>query len=425
MPRRSNALTAAVVKSARPGRYGDGNGLYLFVRSPGARFWMFRYTMPGAKMREMGLGRAGAGTADVTLAEARERAAAYFKLVRSGVDPLAQRAANCAAAKAAAQEAVVRGVTFRTVAERYLAAHAAGWRNPKHRQQWGNTLETYVYPLIGDLPVMDVATRHVLAALEPIWSVKPETAGRVRGRIEAILDYAKTVDLRQGENPARWKGHLAQTLPARGKLAPVEHHAALPWQEIGGFLQTLRSLAGIGARALEYTILTTARTSEVLGARWSEIDLAGKVWTVPAGRMKAGREQRVPLSRPALAVLEAMAEQRMSDNVGDLVFPGGRANQPLSIMAMAMTLRRMKRADLTVHGFRSTFRDWTAETTSYPREVAEAALAHTLADKTEAAYRRGDLFEKRRRLMDDWAAFCAQPSHGRKVLALQGIGTSA
>lgn len=420
MPRRSNALTAAVVKNAKPGRYGDGNGLYLFVRSPDARFWVFRYTMPSARMREMGLGRAGGGAADVTLAEAREKAAALFKLVRSGTDPLAQRDAEGLAAKAAAQNAVVRAVTFRTVAGCYLAAHEASWRNPKHRQQWANTLETYAYPFMGDLPVGDVSTAHVLAALGPIWNTKPETAGRVRGRIEAVLDYAKTVDLRQGENPARWKGHLALTLPARGKVAAVEHHAALPWKDIEAFMGELRRQAGIAVSALQYTILTAARTGEVLGARWAEIDVVAKVWTVPAVRMKAAREHRVPLSEPALTVLGAMAALRTVDDPKALVFPGGRAGKPLSIMAMAMVLRRMGRGDLTVHGFRSTFRDWAAEMTNYPREVAEAALAHTLGDKVEAAYRRGDLFEKRRCLMEEWGTFCACAEHTtRKIIPLR------
>jgi len=424
MPHRSNALTAAVVKNAKPGRYGDGNGLYLFVRSPAARFWMFRYTMPGAKMREMGVGRAGAGAADVTLAEARDRAAALFKLVRLGVDPLAQRSADSAAAKAAMQEKAVRAVTFRTVAQRYVAAHQASWRNLKHGQQWVNTLKTYAYPFMGDLPVRSVSTTHVLAALSPIWNSKPETAGRVRGRIEAVLDYAKTIDLRHGENPARWKGHLALTLPPRSKVAAVEHHAALPWQDVGGFLAALRGQVGIGASALEFAILTAARTGEVLGAQWVEIDLAAKVWTVPAARMKAGREHRVPLSEPALAVLANMRELRTVDGPDAVIFPGGRASKPLSIMAMTMVLRRMKRGHVTVHGFRSTFRDWSAEESHYPREVAEVALAHTLGNKVEAAYRRGDLFEKRRRLMDDWALFCAQPARTGNVVTLRTEGAT-
>jgi len=406
MPRKAAGLTAAKVRTASHGRYGDGNGLYLFVRSPEARFWVFRYTLAGQKMREMGLGRAGTDAASVTLAEARAKAADLHKLVRAGVDPLTKRQADGIAAKAATQDAAVKAITFRTVAEKYMDAHEAGLSNAKHRQQWRNTMATYAYPIMGDIPVAEVETAHVLTVLEPIWRTKPETAARVRGRIEAVLDYARTLDWRKAENPARWKGHLSNTLPARGKVAPVEHHAALPWGEVGAFLAALREQAGIGAGALEFAILTAARSGEVLGARWDEVDMLAKVWTVPAARMKAGREHRVPLSAPALALLGAMAKLRTVDSADAYVFPGARPGRPLSIMAMAMVLRRMARGDLTVHGFRSTFRDWVAETTAYPREVAEAALAHTLGDKVEAAYRRGDLFDKRRRLMDEWATFC-------------------
>jgi integrase len=407
MPRRAAGLTAAKVRTAAPGRYGDGNGLYLLVRSPDARFWVFRYTIAG-RMREMGLGRAGADAAAVPLAEARTKAAELHRLVRAGADPLQQREAAAVAAKAAEQEAAIRAVTFRAVAEFYLAAHEAGWRNPKHRDQWRNTLETYAHPRVGVLPVSDVDTAHVLAMLEPIWREKPETAARLRGRLEAVLDYARVRGWRQGENPARWRGHLDHLLPSRAKVAPVEHHAALPWAKIGGFLAQLRHQPGVAARALEFAILTAARTSETLGATWVEIDVAGKIWTVPAGRMKAGREHRVPLSDAALAVLHSMAALRTKDDPAAYVFPGARDRKPLSIMAMAMLLRRMDRDDLTVHGFRSTFRDWAAEATGYPREIAEAALAHSLPDKVEAAYRRSDLFDKRRRLMDAWAGFCAK-----------------
>ena len=406
MARKAAGLTAARVKTAPPGRYGDGNGLYLYVRSAEARFWLFRYTPRGGKMREMGLGRAGADLAAVSLAEARVKAADLHKLVRAGVDPLVQRETLAAAASAAAQEAAVKGTTFRTVAERYVEAHAAGWRNPKHRMQWRNTLDTYAHPFMGDLPVGNVGTEHVLAALEPIWRHKPETATRVRGRIESVLDYATARSWRSGENPARWRGHLANLLPARGKVAPVEHHAALPWAELGDFLDALRQQGGIAARALEFAILTAARSGEVLGARWGEIDMLAKVWTVPAARMKAGREHRVPLSACALAVLGAMAELRTVDSPDAFVFPTALPSRPLSNMAMAMVLRRMDRGDLTVHGFRSTFRDWVGETTAMPSDVAEAALAHVVGNKTAAAYARGDLFEKRRRLMDDWAAYC-------------------
>jgi integrase len=405
MGRKATALTAAKVKSAKPGRYGDGNGLYLLVRSAESRFWVFRYTRAG-RMREMGLGRAGDDDAAVKLVEARDKAADLHKMVRAGVDPLDKRDADAAQAAADAQKAAIRAITFRSVAERYLAAHEKTWRNAKHRDQWRNTLDTYAHPHFGDLSVAEVRTEHVLAALEPIWRIKPETATRVRGRVESILDYASARDWRTGENPARWRGHLANLLPARSKVAPVEHHAALPWAEIGSFLAALKAQTGVSARALQFLVLTAARSGEVLGAQWGEIDLAAKVWTVPATRMKAGREHRVPLSEAALSVLTDMAALRTVDSARAFIFPGAAADRPLSIMAMAMVLRRMKRGDLTVHGFRSTFRDWVGEATGAPREVAEAALAHALADKTEAAYARGDLFAKRVRLMDQWAKFC-------------------
>jgi integrase len=400
-------LTAAKVRTAAPGRYGDGNGLYLLVRSADARFWVFRYTRTG-RMREMGLGRAGADAAAVTLAEARTRAAELHKRVHAGGDPLAEREAALAAEAAEAQQEAIRATTFRTVGERYLEAHSSTWRNAKHRWQWRATLETYAYPHMGDLPVGDVGTEHVLAALEPIWRTKPETATRVRGRIESVLDYATARSWRSGDNPARWRGHLANLLPARGKVAAVEHHAALPWAQVGQFMVALSGQAGVAARALAFAILTASRSGEVLGARWGEMDLAAKVWTVPAARMKAHREHRVPLSAPALAIVAAMAELRIVDTPDGFVFPSAEVTRPLSNMAMAMTLRRMKRSDLTVHGFRSTFRDWVGEATGTPREVAEAALAHVLGSKTEAAYARGDLFEKRRKLMDEWAEFCGR-----------------
>ena len=372
-------------------------------------------------MREMGLGRAGDDDdAAVTLAEARDKAAPLHKLVKEGVDPLDKREADAKAAAAEAQKAAVRAITFRTVAERYLDAHEKTWRNPKHRMQWRNTLDTYAHPHFGDLSVAEVGTEHVLTALEPIWRSKPETATRVRGRVESILDYATAREWRSGENPARWRGHLANLLPARSKVAPVEHHAALPWAEIGAFLPALRAQAGVAARALEFTILTAARSGEVFGARWSEVDLATKVWTVSAARMKAGREHRVPLSEPALAVLRDMAELRTTDAVDAFVFPGAGKGRPLSVMAMTMVLRRMERGGLTVHGFRSAFKDWASESTAYTGELVEMALAHAIRSKVEAAYRRGDLFEKRRRLMGDWARFCALPPRTGNVRALRG-----
>lgn len=424
MPRVGNRLTVAEVRNAKPGRHGDGGGLYLLVRpaSPkqaergekdGGRFWLFRYRPKGGKMREMGLGRAGPGRDAVTLAAARDNARAYLDVVRAGGDPLAKREAEKARREAEAQAALASAVTFRDAAARYIAAHEAAWRNDKHRAQWSSSLQTYAYPSFGDLPVGSIATGHVMLALDPIWRAKPETASRLRGRIEAVLDYAKVAGWREGENPARWRGHLANMLPKRSKVARVEHHAALPWKAMSGFMAELaaRQDNGMAALALQFTILTAARSGETLGARWSEIDLADAVWTVPAERMKAGREHRVPLSSSALDVLRAMARFRPMDDAKEeaFVFPGRLPRKPLSSMSMAMLLRRMGRSDLTVHGFRSAFRDWASEATAFDRETAEAALAHTLRDKVEAAYRRGDLFQKRRRLMQAWADHCARP----------------
>lgn len=407
MARKAAGLTAVEVRTKGPGRYGDGGGLFLLVR-PSARYWLFRYRIRDGRMREMGLGAAGEGKGDRTLAEARKVAKPLWVAVKAGIDPLNQRAAQEAATKAEAQEAAARAITFRTVVDRYIAAHEAGWRNAKHKAQWRATLETYAFPHMGDMAAADVGTVHVLAALEPIWRTKPETATRVRGRIEAVLDYAKVREWRTGENPARWRGHLDHLLPARSKVAKVEHHAALPWREIGAFMAALRQRDGIAARALEFAILTAARTGEALGATWGEVDLSAALWTVPAARMKAGKEHRIPLSPPAVAPLGEMAKLRTTDDPATPIVPGQEVGRPLSNMALLMALRRMGRADLTAHGFRSTFRDWVGEVTGYPADVAEAALAHTQGDKTVAAYPRGDLFEKRRRLMNDWATFCDQ-----------------
>ena len=417
MARRAAGLTAAAVKTAKPGRYGDGNGLYLLVRPSGSKFWLFRYTRAG-KMREMGLGRAGDGDAAVKLVEARDKATDLHKLVRAGIDPLDQREAEAKQAAADAQEAAIRAKTFREVADLYLAAHEQTWKNPKHRMQWRNTLDTYAYPHFGDLVVADVGIDHVLAALEPIWFTKPETATRVRGRIESILDYAKSRGFRTGANPARWRGGVKGLLPARKKVALVQHHAALPWAEIGAFLPALKAQAGVSARALQFLILTAARSGEVLGARWSEIDLASKTWTVPASRMKAGKEHKVPLSDAALTVLMSTQALRRTSSEEEYVFPGATPGRPLSGMAMAMVLRRMKRGDITVHGFRSSFSDWAAERTNYPRHVVESALAHTIENKSEAAYRRGDLFQKRVQLMRAWATYCETPVGGGKVIPI-------
>ena len=421
MPRKAEGLTAAKVRTAKAGRYGDGAGLYLLVRGPEARFWLFRYVRAG-KMREMGLG-AASGPAAVSLADARVKARRLHDLVREGRDPLDERDATRAAEAAAAQEARVRAVTFRQVADAYIAAHEASWRNAKHRQQWSNTLETYAHPVLGDLSVTNVDTGAVMSVLEPIWRTKSETASRLRGRIEAVLDYAKARGWRDAENPARWRGHVANMLPNRTKVQPVEHHAALPWRDIGAFLARLADQEGLGALALRFTILTAARTSEAIEARWPEIDTAAGVWTVPASRMKAGREHRVPLSDAALAVLKAAAPLR-DDTRGGWVFPGARAGRPLSNMVFLMLLRRMGLGDLTAHGFRSTFRDWAGET-GQPADIAEASLAHTLGSKVQSAYQRGDLLERRRALMTAWASFCAGPQMPAEMVPLRHAAAEA
>jgi integrase len=377
-------LTVAALRTLRkPGMYGDGAGLWLAVSAPDRRAWVLRYTA-GGKARQMTLGKAE----HVGLAAARQLASDARGQIARGVDPLAERHAAPAVAPTVP--------TFAEVAERYIAGHEAGWRNPKHRQQWRNTIASYVAPVIGALPVSDVDTPAVLRVLEPIWHDKPETATRLRGRIELVLDYARVQGLRDGPNPAAWRGHLQLALPARGKVAPVQHHAALPWQEAPAFMARLRDQAGVGAAALRFAILTAARSGEVRGMTWREIDDA--LWTVPAARMKAKREHRVPLSAAAVAALADAGE------LHDFVFPGQRVKRPLSDMSLTAVLRRMNRGELTAHGFRSTFRDWCGET-GQPADIAEAALAHIVGDKTEAAYRRGDLLERRRQLMTDWANY--------------------
>jgi integrase len=342
----------------------------------------------------MGLGT----THDVTLAEAREETRLWRKVLREGVDPLAARNAQRAQRRAERLGAM----TFRQCAEAYVQAHAAGWKNPKHTAQWTATLETYVHPVFGDRPVKDIDTGLLLRALDPIWRTKTETASRLRGRVEAVLDWAAARKLRTGENPARWRGHLDKLLPARTKVRSVVHHPALAHGEVAVFMRQLRGCEFVAARALEFTILTAGRTGEVIGATWDEMDLEAAIWNVPAERMKSGRPHRVPLSRPALAVLEKMSGVRESD----YIFTGARPGRGLSNMAMLKVMTRLGRDTLTVHGFRSTFRDWAAELTTHPNEVVEMALAHVIQGKAEAAYRRGDLLEKRRSLMEDWAAFC-------------------
>lgn len=398
MPKKlRNELTALFVKNAQPGRHADGGGLYLLVKKTGARFWVYRFMLKG-KSRDVGLGSASPD--GLSLSEARDARDALKLKVRSGIDPLVERDAEEHRAKIEAEAAKVARVTFIDVAKGYIAANEDSWRNAKHRQQWRSTLNTYVYPQIGDMRVGEIDTAHVLRILEPIWKTKPETASRVRGRIETILDSAKARGYREGENPARWRGHLAQILPARTKLSRG-HHKAMAYQEIPNFMEKLRRRDAIAALALQFTILTAARSGEVLGATWDEVDLSHGIWTVPPVRMKAAREHRVPLSSRSVQILESLK------SIGSQhLFPGARGGR-LSGMAMTMLMRRTN-VDVTVHGFRSSFRDWAAEQTSYAHEVAEMALAHTISSATERAYRRGDLFTKRRRLMDDWANYCSQ-----------------
>lgn len=404
-----NKLSARKVDTlSKPGLYGDGLGLYLQVSTFGTKSWLYRYMIDG-KARKMGLGPCHT----VTLAMAREKATEARRKVLEGIDPIDQRQA----VKLARRADAAKVMTFRQCAEKYIDAHKVGWKNPKHAAQWPSTLETYVYPVFGDLPVASVDVDLVQKAIEPIWTTKSETAGRVRGRIETVLDWATACKYREGDNPARWGGNLKYRLPKPSSVAKVKHHAALPYAEIGDFMPLIRAQEGNGARALEFVILTAVRTSEAINATWAEFDLDAGMWTIPAERMKAGKEHRVPLSNRAVELLRAMPRETGNP----FVFIGDRKGKPLSNMALLMTLRRMGRDDLTVHGFRSTFRDWAAEQTAYANEMLEMALAHAVSDKTEAAYRRGDMVEKRRRLMRDWAEYCSKPAAKGNVVPMRGV----
>lgn len=378
--RTSKRLTSRTVDTAAPGKHADGDGLYLIVSETRARKWVFRYMRAG-RAREMGFGQAaGAG-----LAEARRKTAEVRAKLLAGIDPLSEKA------RAAAVP------TFADFADEVRGSLSAGFRNEKHRAQWKSTLETYAEP-IRSLRIDAIDTAHVLDCLRPIWSAKPETASRVRGRIEKVLDAARAKGLRTGENPARWRGHLDHLLPKQSRLSRG-HHAAMPYKDVPAFIASLRGRAGTSTLALEFAILTAARSGEVLGARWSEMDLDAQVWTVPARRMKAGREHRVPLTGRALEIVASMFNGRN----GEFVFSGAKAGLPLSTMALEMALRRVGKRDATVHGFRSSFRDWAGNETSFPRELAEQALAHVIGDQAEQAYRRSDALERRRDLMGAWA----------------------
>lgn len=401
--RKIHTLSATGISKLREaGYYADGGGLYLQVAPGGAKTWIFRFSWKDrdgeVKRREMGLG----GLIALTLAQAREKAATCRNQVLNGLDPIATRKAG----ELAMRLEQAKTITFSEAAKQYIAQNKAGWKNAKHADQWVNTIETYCGPVFGHLAVADVNTALVLRVLEPIWNEKTETASRLRGRIESVLDWAKSKEFRAGDNPAAWRGHLDAVLPSPGKVKQETHFAALPFTEIGDFMKALRGRDGIAASALEFCILTAVRSGEVRGATWREFDLEAKTWTIPAARMKAKREHKVPLSDAAITVLERMKAIEHSE----LVFPSTRTDRPLSDMTLSAVLRRMDRTDITVHGFRSTFRDWCAERTNFSREVAEMALAHAIGDAVEAAYRRGDLFEKRRALMEAWAGFCRNES---------------
>ena len=416
-------LSALRVKKAAPGTHDDGRGLRLVVMPSGAKRWVLRYQMAGWR-RDMGLGP----WPEITLERARERALEERRKIKQGIDPLAEKQR-------------VTSLTFKAAAEAMIESKKAGWRNDKHAAQWTSTLETYAYPTLGNLDVRHVTTQEVLNVLKPIWSEKPETASRVRQRIEAVLNYASTIGARAGENPARWRGHLDNILAHRSKVRAVRHHPALDWRELPAFMADLADREGVAAKALAFTILTVARSNEVRQLRWRELDLAAAVWTMPGERMKAGKEHRVPLTAAAISWLGAPGE------ADALVFPttsrprrkapgsetktGADRRPPsratsLSDAALSAVLERMGRTDITVHGFRSTFRDWAGETTAHPRDVIEAALAHRLKNKAEAAYARGDLFTKRRQLMQDWADFAAgSPAAGREAAPAPAVRPAA
>lgn len=398
-----------VQRTSKPGLLHDGRGLYLNVTPGGSKSWLFRYEM-GGRARWMGLG----SFPEITLARAREKALEARRLKVEGIDPLDQRRAEREARKI---RAAAQAITFKTCVEQYIAAHEAGW-HVMHARQWSRTLQDYAYPIIGDLPVGAVETGHITQILQPIWTTKTETAKRLRGRIEMVLDSAKTNGWRTGENPARWKGHLANVLAQPRRVAKVRHYAALPWRDIGAFMAELDKQGGMSALALRFVILTAARTGEALGAQWSEIDLQNRVWTVPPERMKARREHRVPLSDATVEVLHEVAQL----GTEGFVFPGrhpGKGLNPAS--GLLNVLARMGRGDLTAHGFRSTFRTWCGET-GKPEDIAEVALAHTQG-KLHDAYMRGDKLERRRRLMEQWAEWCQRlPAEDDNVTEMRVVG---
>lgn len=393
MARKINKLNALFVQRVKePGRYADGGGLRLDVSKSGSKSWIFRFMQRG-KEREMGLG----GVNAISLSTAREKAAECRRTLAEGLDPIEER--NKAQAKAAVDKQ--KTLSFSECATKYIAAHEASWKNAKHVNQWRNTLEAYAGPIIGKLPVQAVDTTLVMQILEPVWTKKPETASRLRGRIESVLDWAAVRGYRTGENPARWRGHLDKLLPKRSSFQKVQHFKALPVDQVGEFMAKLRMERGISHRALEFLILTASRTEQVIGAKWDEFDFETAMWVVPADRMKVKKEHRVPLSGRAIEILQEMKEV----STGTFVFESPQGGRPLSNNAMLSALEHLG-YEITVHGFRSTFKDWATEHTNFAGEVSEAALAHSIKNKVEAAYRRGDLLEKRRKLMKEWEKFC-------------------
>jgi integrase len=390
MARQTNRLTDIKLRALNePGMHPDGDGLYLRITSTGTKGWIYRFRQAG-RLRDMGLGK----YPTISLAAARGLMVQAYQQIKQGIDPIDERRRRT--------ETITpkHVITFSEAADRYIAAHDATWKNAKHRYQWRATIDNHAAPIIGGMDVATIATDDVLRILEPIWYSKAETANRLRGRIESVLDWAKVRGLRQGENPARWRGHLAHLLPSRNRAKSVRHHPALAWSELPEFMTELRIHSAVSARALEFTILTATRTTESIEAVWPEIDIQAGIWTIPKERMKGGRQHRIPLANAAIAIIDELPQ--LAGNA--FVFPGGRKGRPFSNMAMLKLLRGM-RPGLTVHGFRSTFRDWVAEATTFPRELAEAALAHIVGNAVERAYQRGDLFEKRRQLMQKWAEF--------------------
>jgi len=404
-------LTAKKVERLKqPGRYRDGHirGLYLQVGPTGGKSWGLRFERDGRE-RWFGLGPADT----FSLKEARERARAARQLLTDGIDPIDDRKARKAELAAAKAKLLI----FREATQGYFDQHEGKWRNPKHRAQFLSTLKQYAFPMLGNMAVSAIDTPAVLRAIEPIWMEKTETASRVRGRIESVLDWCTVRGYRSGDNPARWKGHLSEVLPALSQVVKPVHHAALAYTAVPAFMAELRKREGVAARALEFAILSAARTGEVIGGKWGEVDLDGKTWTVPAGRMKGGKEHKVPLSERAIELLRGLP----TEDGNGFVFLGPRGGSGLSNMAMTQVLKRLNRGDVTVHGFRSSFRDWASETTNFPNHVVEMALAHVVGDKVEAAYRRGDLLVKRRQLAEAWSKYCTSPPPAGAVLPMRRL----